>query len=93
MAFDFSFSEEHEELRATVRAWMELPLGVDPGSAALERAQAMYRARDEVTREIAALRAVQSLSVLDVRNYRRLVFELGGYAVDGESPEQAEALP
>ena len=40
-----------------------------------------------------ALRAVQSLSVLDVHNYRRIVFELGGFARDGEDPAEGERLP
>jgi hypothetical protein len=48
---------------------------------------------DEVRRELTALRAVQTLSVLDVRNYRALVFGLGGYADDGEDIRLAEQLP
>ena len=46
-----------------------------------------------MSRELAALRAVQSLSVLDVRNYRELVFHLGGFADEGENPEHATSLP
>jgi hypothetical protein len=46
-----------------------------------------------VRRELVTLRAVQSLAALDVRNYRQLVYELGDYAADGDSPESACALP
>ena len=80
-------------VRRTVRAWIALPVGAGPRGVALERIRAAYRARDEVSRELTSLRAIQSLSVLEVRNYRRLVFDLGGYAEDGESREVAEALP
>lgn len=82
-----------QAVRDTVRAWLELDEGRSPSAAGLERARALFRARDEVSRELTALRAIQSLSVLDVRNYRRLVFDLGGYEDDGESRELAEALP
>ena len=46
-----------------------------------------------MSRELVALRAVQTLTVLDVRNYREAVFQLGGFADEGEDPEQATALP
>jgi hypothetical protein len=46
-----------------------------------------------VRRDILALRAVQSLAVLDVRNYRDLVFRIGDYESDGEDPELGRALP
>ncbi len=91
--FKRAWHDGDETVRRTVKAWMTLPLDRAPHAFALEQAQRIYRARDEVSREIAALRAVQSLSVLDVRNYRRLVYELGGYAEDGESNRLAEALP
>ena len=44
-------------------------------------------------RDVLALRAVQSLAVLDVRNYRDLVFQLGDYSADGEDPQLGRALP
>ena len=81
------------ELREIVRVWIELPVGADPQDRAIAIAQEIYVTRDDISRELAALRAVQSLSVLDVRNYRRLVFDLGCYADDGEDAELAEALP
>jgi hypothetical protein len=37
-----------------------------------------------VQRDLFALRAIQSLAVLDIRNYRDLVFQLGEYAADGD---------
>ncbi len=81
------------DVNATVRVWSRLDPGRSPSAEAVMRARQIYLTRDDISRELAALRTVQSLSVLDVRNYRRLVFELGGYAEDGEDPELAEALP
>ena len=46
-----------------------------------------------VRRDVLALRAVQSLAVLDVRNYRDLVFRIGEFEADGEDPELGRALP
>jgi hypothetical protein len=46
-----------------------------------------------VRRDLLVLRAVQSLAVLDIRNYRDLVFELGQYAADDEDPALGSALP
>ena len=46
-----------------------------------------------MSRELVALRTVQTLSVLDVRNYRDAVFHLGGFEAEGEDPELATALP
>jgi hypothetical protein len=40
-------------------------------------------------RDLMALRAVQSLAVLDIRNYRDLVFRLGDYGGEGESADAA----
>jgi len=39
------------------------------------------------------LRAIQSLAVLDIRNYRTLVFRLGQYAADGECADLCGELP
>ncbi len=82
-----------EDLRRTVQVWNELPEGMAPALRGEQIARRIYATRDDIGRELAALRAVQSLSVLDVRNYRKLVFDLGGYAAEGEDPELAEALP
>ena len=79
--------------RDIVHAWLSLPDGVEPRERALTLAKGFFRASGEVSRELVALRAVQSLSVLDVRNYRDLVFRLGGYAEDGEDAALAQSLP
>ena len=80
-------------VRETVKAWSALEPGIKPSEEAVRRARQIYLTRDDISRELAALRTVQSLSVLDVRNYRKLVFELGGYAADGDDSALAEALP
>ena len=81
------------DLRRTVEVWSELPEGLSPAARGEAIARRIYATRDDIGRELAALRAVQSLSVLDVRNYRKLVFDLGDYASEGEDPQLAEALP
>ena len=48
---------------------------------------------DDTLRDLVVLRRVQSLTVLDVRNYRDIVFRLGRNAEDGEDPGLATALP
>jgi hypothetical protein len=79
--------------RRTIAAWQALPAGTAPHDAGLALLHEVWRAPGAVTRELSALRAVQSLSVLDVRNYRELVFRVGDYAADGEDPALATALP
>ena len=79
--------------RLIVDAWLRLPEGVEPHERALELTSGFFRANGEVSRELVALRTVQTLSVLDVRNYRDLVFRLGRYAEDGEDPALSQALP
>lgn len=79
--------------RHVIDTWRALPPTTPPAERGLALARRYYLDHGEVSRELSALRAVQSLSVLDVRNYRQLVFRLGGYADDGESVEIADALP
>ncbi len=81
------------QTRRFVDAWAALPAGTDPVTAALARLRAVAEDPLPIARDLTALRAVQSLSVLDVRNYRELVFEIGAYAADGEDPAQATQLP
>jgi hypothetical protein len=81
------------ELRAVIEAWGELPPGVRPFDEGLRRLARAHAERDDIARELAALRAVQSLSVLDIGNHRALVFALGGYEADGEDPRQARRMP
>jgi hypothetical protein len=80
-------------VRATIDAWNRLPDGTGPAQLAIERLRAIHAAGGDTRRELVALRAVQSLSVLDVRNYRDAVFALGGFADDGEDPGLATELP
>ncbi len=82
-----------KDLKETVRAWVELDPNVTPRQVSVELAHDFYARRDDISRELAALRAGQSLSVLGVRNYRCLIFDLGGYAKDGEDRAIAEELP
>ncbi|MBI5849556.1 MAG: hypothetical protein HZB39_00735 [Planctomycetes bacterium] len=81
------------DLRRSVVAWLQVPGGLRPADEARRRLDAILRSVEETVRDLGALRAVQSLAVLDVRNYRELVFALGGYARDGEDDALARALP
>lgn len=81
------------ELRATLDAWLRLPPGTSPRAAALARLRALAARHASLARDLQALRTVQSLTILDLRNYRELVFEIGDYAADGEDPSLAQALP
>ncbi len=76
-----------------ITAWNRLRPGEPPAARAAAVMRAVWRDRASLRRDLLALRAVQSLSVLDVRNYRDLVFRLGDYAADGESVARAVALP
>ena len=66
---------------------------LDPEQQALTVVHDLAQRRQEISREIAAVRAIQSLSVLDVRSYAKLVFDLGDYAGQGEDREIASRLP
>jgi hypothetical protein len=88
-----AWASDHRQVRTVLAAWLALGTATAPASAAIERLRAACRDREAARRELAALRAVQSLSVLDVRNYRALVFRIGAYEDDGEDPAVAEALP
>ncbi len=81
------------ELRRVLDIWATLPAGTRPREEGLRRLRRVVGERDDLSRELAALRAVQSLTVLDVGNYRSLVFALGGYAADGEDPSLARRMP
>ncbi|MDA0934216.1 MAG: hypothetical protein O3C51_12260 [Planctomycetota bacterium] len=81
------------ELRRIVGLWSILGPGVRPRDEGLRRLRRAAHERDDLSRELAALRAVQSLTILDVGNYRALVFGLGGYAADGEDPALARRMP
>jgi hypothetical protein len=84
---------DHRDVRTVLDAWLALGEGEGPAAAGVGRLRVAWLDSDAAQRELTALRAVQSLSVLEVRNYRALVFRVGGYADDGEDPAVAEALP
>jgi len=56
--------------------------------AAEERLASALRHPSRTTEQVVALRATQSLTLLDIRNYRRQVWLLGDYGADGD-PEPA----
>ena len=45
-----------------------------------------------VSEQLVSLRAIQTLALIDMRNYRTHVYRLGGYADDGDSPRDWLAL-
>ena len=92
-ALRFGYAENLRGTRDVIDAWHRLPVDETPASCAIATLQHVYRHGPAVRRDILALRAVQSLAVLDVRNYRDLVFRIGDYESDGEDPELGRALP
>jgi hypothetical protein len=81
------------DVRVLLDAWVQLPEGASPAETAIECLRQAYRHGASTRRDILALRAVQSMAVLDVRNYRDLVFQLGDYASDGEDSRIWSSLP
>ncbi|MFT4843589.1 MAG: hypothetical protein ACJA0V_000516 [Planctomycetota bacterium] len=92
-ALRFGFAKNYRDTRDVINAWHRLPADQTPASCAIATLQRVYRHGPAVRRDILALRAVQSLAVLDVRNYRDLVFRIGDYESDGEDPSLGRALP
>lgn len=88
-----AFAHDHLKVRTMLTAWLELPDTASPTATAIERLREDYRTGPAIQRDLMVLRTIQSLAVLDVRNYRDLVFRLGGYAEDGEDPRLGSALP
>ncbi len=82
-----------QDTRTVLDAWRELPAGASPADTSIAAMRAIARRGTAVRRDLLSLRAVQSLAVLDVRNYRDLVFQLGDYAAEGEDPLLGSALP
>lgn len=80
-------------VRGRIEAWLALAPGAAPRAVAIARLTTIAREGAALRTELGVLRAVQSLSILDVRNYRDLVFDLGCYAQDGEDPKLATSLP
>jgi hypothetical protein len=80
-------------VRTVLTAWSKLPEGASPTDTAINVLRDVHRAGRAVRRDLQTLRAVQSMAVLDVRNYRDLVFRLGDFAAEGEDPALASGLP
>ncbi|MEN8148289.1 MAG: hypothetical protein ABFS86_00615 [Planctomycetota bacterium] len=70
---------DHGGLRRLVRIGASLEPGTSPEQAAREAMKRAALHPDTWSEQLVTLRIVQSLSVLDIRNYRRQVYLLGGY--------------
>jgi len=81
------------QMRKTIDTWVQLPPDVTPTERAMRLVAKFASEAEDTQRDLMILRSVQSLTILDVRNYRDLVFRLGGYAQDGEDERLATALP
>lgn len=88
-----AYAEDVAGARAVIDAWRALPIGAVPAAHAEATLRALAAAGPAARRDLLALRAIQSLAVLDIRNYRTLVFRLGDYAADGESVAMCGELP
>ena len=78
-----AFRVNHLGLRRLALAWHGTLAEGGVAAALRQRVARVWRHPEQITRELLALRTVQTLAVLDIEAYRRLVFELGGYAQDG----------
>ncbi|MEZ6036664.1 MAG: hypothetical protein R3F29_04235 [Planctomycetota bacterium] len=88
-----AYAYDRDGTRAVIDAWRELPAETSPTSHALAILRRTYAQGPAVRRDLMALRTVQSLAVLDIRNYRDLVFRIGDYERDGEDPALGRSLP
>lgn len=88
-----AYARDHRDTRGVLDACHLLEDGEAPRARAAAVLAEVYRNGLAVRRDLQALRAVQSLAVLDVRNYRDLVFRIGEFAADGEDPGLGAALP
>ena len=88
-----AWQRDERAAREVLQAWGALPAGASPADAAVATLRATFARGASVRRDLQVLRAVQSLAVLDIRNYRDLVFQLGDYAADGETLATDTRLP
>ena len=80
----------HEGVRDALLAWSEYGDGASSvGEQALFE---LLRHPERLTDQLVTLRAVQTLSLVDVLNYREHVFRLGRYADDGDDPGTSLSL-
>jgi len=87
------YARNYRKTKDVIDVCCRLPADQEPKAQAIATLQRVYRNGPAVRRDLLALRAVQSLAVLDVRNYRDLVFRIGDYESDGEDPALGRALP
>ncbi len=92
-ALRHAYARDLRGTRAVVDAWVRLPADASPAEHAIATLRRAHGHGGAVRRDVLALRAVQSLAVLDVRNYRDLVFRLGDYGSDGENARLGGELP
>lgn len=92
-ALRVGYARDYRRTRKVLDAWSRLEPDEAPREHAIDVLRDVYRHGPAVRRDVLALRAVQSMAVLDVRNYRDLVFRIGEFEADGEDPELGRALP
>ncbi|MEO0481757.1 MAG: hypothetical protein AAF196_20010 [Planctomycetota bacterium] len=86
-----AYHDRGSAARRIIDAWNAVPDDSTPMVEAEALRSRVWALRTDIGRELVALRTIQSLSVLDVRNYGEFVFRLGNYAADGEvSPFDVE---
>jgi hypothetical protein len=52
----------------------------------------VLRHPERITDQIVTLRSIQTLSLIDILNYREHVYRLGAYAASGDPPEDFLSL-
>jgi hypothetical protein len=77
-----AFRADHQGLRGLAGAWARSLGEGGPDRAAAARAALIWTHPERISRELLALRVIQTLSLIDIRNYRDLVLELGDYDSD-----------
>ena len=75
---------DFDGVRGALVAWDEFGDGAP--SVGEQSLIALLRHPERITDQLVTLRAVQTLSLIDVLNYREHVFRLGRYADDGDDP-------
>jgi len=80
---------DHGGLRRLVRIGASLSPDTTPEEASRDALRRAALHPETWSEQLVTLRTVQSLSVLDIRNYRRQVWILGGYGEDPEMGEEA----
>jgi len=77
---------------AALRAWHEL--GLDQARTLGEEALLeVLRHPGQITEQVVTLRTVQTLALIDLRNYRRQVWRVGRYEEEGDAPGRALDVP